>query len=492
MEIIVNNHKSQLLCGAKDMEAMRKLMRIKSPGAFYSEQFRSGIWDGYINYISDRTGMFDTGLLAQVCKHLRSIGKKIEIDDRRETFKDLHEVKEIGGKTLREDQRVALHAFLNNRVEGIKFPRGIMDEATNYGKTILTASVVASFSQKRRGLYLINNKTIFVQVYKDLQDLLGKDQVGRVQSGYPVDWKRFNICMVQTLANQIQKNPKVRAELSKQDIIIIDEYDEVINFKATKTILQHSYNAPIRLGLTGTALMSKDKNKNQDQLRFTGPVIHKTTNKQLVDLGVSAKPKITFFMGNEKVYEDLTWQEEYEKCITKNKARNRKIWRRVEKKLEKGQVLVLFKYHQHIDELMKLCPEELLKNFKIGIAHGKIKNREQIIEKFNKGKCDVLMASMIIRRGKNIPEIRTLINAAAGDSQSNVLQIFGRGLRKSKTKKRIDLEEFFDKGKYLQRHSKHRVIYYKNQKFPVKELYKQKLLNKISINGKKRKNKRAS
>lgn len=487
MRIVIGNHKSQIFCGAKDMEILRKALRIRSPGAWYSPAFRNNTWDGYVNYISDRTGLFDTGLLVEVCKQIRALGKEPELKDSRETFRDLHEVKEIGGKILREDQREALHAFLNHRVGGISFPRGIMDEATNYGKTILTASIVASFSEKRRGIYLINNKTIFVQVYQDLKELLGKDVVGCVMSG-KTDWKRFNVCMVQTLANQIYKNPKIKNDLAQQDFIVIDEYDEVINFKATKLILQHTYNAPIRLGLTGTASMSKDKTKNRDQIRFTGPVIHKTTNKQLVDLGVSAKPTIKFILGNDKVYEDLSYEEEYDRCIIRNKTRHRRIWRRVARNIEKGPVLILFRYHKHIQEVMKLCPDQLQKDYKIGMAHGKIKNREQIIQRFNKGKIDILLCSMIIRRGKNIPEIRSLLNAAGGDSQSNVLQIFGRGLRKSKTKTKINIEEFYDLGKYLRKHSKHRIIYYKNQKFPVKELYKGKLLSKITVNGKKVKN----
>jgi superfamily II DNA or RNA helicase len=79
---------------------------------------------------------------------------------------------------------------------------------------------------------------------------------------------------------------------------------------------------------------------------------------------------------------------------------------------------------------------------------------------------------MIIKRGINLPLIRMLINAAGGDSETNVLQILGRALRKHATKDSVKVVDFYDEGAYLMRHSKHRVKFYKDQKFKVKELYK--------------------
>ena len=73
----------------------------------------------------------------------------------------------------------------------------------------------------------------------------------------------------------------------------------------------------------------------------------------------------------------------------------------------------------------------------------------------------------------NLKLIRTLINAAGGDSWRNVLQIFGRALRKEAgVKEEVNVEDFMDEGRYLKRHSKHRINYYKKEGFPVGELYK--------------------
>lgn len=483
VNIIINNHKSRVECDAKLLDKLRNRMKIKAKGYFFSPAWRRREWDGYVNYITEKRGEFDTGLLGVVCDWLRKLKKKFEIEDQREGFKDLHIVSELGDLTFREDQKESLYALLNHKLEGIKFIRGIMAEATNYGKSLIIAGTFASFSQKRRGLVLVNQKVLFDQVLSDLQKLLGKEEVGWVKSG-SVKWSRVNVCMVQTLGNQIKKNPQIRNSLVKMDIVLIDEYDLLIGRKDCKFVLQNCYNASVRVGFTGTELMSKDKNRNMDQIKFCGPVIHKTTNKDLVDRGVSSKPNIAFYLGNKKPFtKGDGYEEAYQRGIVKNKARNKKIWKITAKKLDKGPVLILFKLHSHGHRLMASCNRGLSEYYNVKMIHHKTPNREATIEAYNEGKIDVLIASMIIRRGINLPYIRTLINAAGGDSEANILQIFGRGLRKSieagKKKDKIDIVEFYDKGEYLQRHSKHRIRYYKQQKFPVKELYKKKLKGTI-------------
>lgn len=474
-EIIINNQKSRLLCDARILLQVRKLMAIKAKNYFWSPAYRQRKWDGYINYITESGGLFETGLLDQVCNHLRTLEVKFKIIDRRERFKELHEITELGDLTLRDDQVIALNSIFNNKVEGIKFTRGIMAEATNYGKSIISAGVFASCSQKRNGLLLVNSKTLFEQALPDIAKLLGKGQVGWVKSG-SVKWGRVNVCMVQTLGNLIKKDPRIRNSLSKQDIVLIDEYDELIGRKDCKLILQNCFNAFIRIGFTGSELVSKDKNRNQDQLKFCGPIIHKTTNKELVEMGISTKPNINFFLGNDRVKIRGNWQKEYEKGVIKNKRRNNKIWRLANRRVENGPVLILFKIHKHGYEIRSKLPFEMEENYRVKLIHHKTPNREFILKDFRDGKVDILISSMIIKRGINLPKIRTLINAAGGDSEANILQIFGRALRKDESKDVVDIIEFFDLGYYLQRHSKHRIRYYKSQKFPVNELYKKKLL----------------
>jgi superfamily II DNA or RNA helicase len=478
--IIVNNNKSQISCSRQLLDEIREhpILAIKAKGYFFCSPEMKRRWDGKVRYVTE-AGYFETGLLDQICAVFKKLKAKYEIRDNRQLFKPKYSITELAGMEFRDDQVEALNSIFTNRVMGLRFPRGIMAEATNYGKSLIAAGLFLSYADKRKGLFLINSKALYDQALSDLRNLVGKEDIGQVNSKI-TDWRRINVCMVQTLGNRIKKDPRIRNELSKQDIIIVDEADEVIGFKVTKAILSNCFNASIRIALTGTELKSKDKNKNQEQLKFFGPVIHKTTNKQLVERGVSVKPIIRFYLGNYQIKDRGNYANEYQKGITKNKVRHRRIWKLVKRFTNKNQgpILILFRYHEHAESLMKACPTKLKDLLRISVVHGKSKNRGTLVDRMNDGKIDVLLSSMIFKRGMNLPLINTLVNAAGGDSHSTILQVFGRGLRKNKTHKHINIVEFFDMGYYLQKHSKHRIKYYSAEGFKVRELYKKKITKK--------------
>lgn len=487
IEIIVENNKSRVICSLKTLIALRESIKIKAKGYFFSPAYRSRRWDGYIRYISEVNGMFSTGLLDQVGDALKKMGKEFFVTDNRRLFKPVRVLKSIGDKKLFKHQLEAVKALFSNKIYGIPFHRGIMGEATNAGKSIIVATIFGSLSSKRTGVILVNNKTLYEQTLKDLRELF-PDETGQVNSKI-FDWKRINVCMVQTLGIRLKKFPQYRNALSKVDVVILDEGDELIGRKDCRSILSYCYNAPIRLIMTGTSLKHKGRikdlksgavhggsTKNQDQLAYAGPIIHSIRNRQLVDEKISTPPDIRIYKGNTHIRENGDYKLEYKKGIMRNKKRHRKIWKLVRKfvELNKVPIIILFKEHQQGYSLLRNCPADLKDMLKISLVHHKTASRTQILEDFNNGLTDVLISSMIIKRGKNLPLIKVLINAAGGDSETNILQIFGRALRSHKSKKKVIIIDFWDMGCYLQRHSKHRVKYYKDQDFPVKELYKNK------------------
>lgn len=471
VRIILSNSRSRVAGKLKTILKLHNTLKIKSPGYFFSEAWRERRWDGYVRYVTEN-GTFATGYLYQLIEELQKQKIKYTIEDGRDTFKAIHKVKELGGLKLRDYQLKAVKAFINNRFEGITFHRGILHEATNAGKNLIAAAIFASFSSKRKGIFLIDSKTIFTQALKELGELL-PGEVGRFDSYKQDITKRVTICMAQTLATRAKGNIRVRNWLANQDIVIVDECDTVATRKDTKYIANICYNAPVRLGMSGTPLHHKDKTRNQEVINFFGKILHTTTNKQLVDGGHSSKPTITFVPGNTDISMPKDFQGEYEYGIIRNRARNKTVWSIARKGVKKGPVVILIKYHKHIKYLMKRIPDSLLEGCQVESVHHKTKGRDNILKRFNQNKIDVLIASMIIRRGLNLKLMRSLINAAGGDSHSNTLQILGRGLRKEKGKKEeIDIWDFLDKGVYLRRHSTHRVRYYKQEGFPVKEITK--------------------
>lgn len=472
VRILVDNNKSRVVGSRKAVNKLHNEFKLRAPGYFWSPLYRRRIWDGYTRYVTE-TGSFQTGLIDYVTDHLKKLKYKYTIEDERSAFKDLHIIDKVGDFELRGYQRESVVALLNNKFQGIKFIRGILNEATNAGKNLIAAAIMLSFSSKRWGLFLIDNSVIYDQAVKELEELM-PGEIGHVR-GKDIKWGRLTVCMVQSLSNLIKKDPKVKAIIAKIDIILVDECDSTMPKKVCKHILGYCYNAPIRVGLSGTPLMHKEKTRNLVVQMFFGPVVHTTTNKQLVEQGYSSKPHIFILLGNTSAKYKGDYAKEYRKGIIKNKGRNAMVWKKVAKaiKLDRSPVLILIKNHLHIKYLMQTCPAKIKNRHRIESVHHKTAGREAIFEAFKKEKITVLISSMIIRRGKNLPIMRTLINAAGGDSQANVLQILGRGLRRLEGKKdHLYLYDFWDLGAYIRRHSFHRLNAYKKTGFEVKEIYK--------------------
>lgn len=473
MKILINNARCRLIGNLKLIDELREETKIRHPNWFYVR--RDG-WDGYVRYITE-AGSFQTGLLPMMLEVLKNHNEKITLEDNREKFSFTNEITSLGGLDLFKHQLGSIDAVRNNKLEGIKFPRGILNEATNAGKTLIAAGLVSSYHKKRTGIFLINNTEIFKQLVKELKELLGEDEVGEVSSKY-FKISRFNVCMVQTLANRLKTNPELRAKIIQSDIVLVDEADEVIGRKDTRYVLNLCHEATVKLALTGTALKSHDKLRDQELIAYFGPIIHVTTNQDLIAAGVSVPPVITFHLGNNEVRIDEDYGAEYELGVISNRRRTKRIWKIAQKRINQNRfpILILVRYKKHIRNIIRNIPDEL-KKYRIEIAHGDIKStqRDKIFADFLSKKIDILICSMIIRRGKNLKTMRCLINAAGGKSESGTLQLLGRALRRDKGKKKVWVDELYDNGKYLKKHSERRILWYKNDGHEIKRRYLRKL-----------------
>lgn len=486
-KILIENNKSRIIATRLEIMKIRNRFKIKSPGAWYSPAYhkwtkdengeRIRVWDGYVKYVTEG-GNFSTGLLNQLMDHLDFLKIDYEATDNRDRFKSIPLPEELGDLKFRGYQSDAIKALLENELRGLRFQRGILAEATNAGKSLIAAGIFASFKQKRSGFFLVNNTTLFDQAVSDLEALL-PGEIGQINRSKTI-FKRINVCMVQTLGNRIKADPKYKNALAKADILILDEADEAIGRKDTKLVLATTYNATIRVALSGTPLIHKDPTRNQELLAYFGPIIHKITNKELVEQGVSTPPNIRIYLGNNEVKLTGEYDEEYDQGIVNNRKRHKRIWKLVSKFAAKNKlpILILFKEHNHARSLYKCLPEDL-KHLETRIVHGETKGRASIFKAFNEAKIDILIASMIIRRGKNLPRIKVLINAAGGTSEANVLQILGRALRSHKSKKKVIVVDLWDMGAYLNKHSKRRIRYYEKQKFEVKKPYKKQVAKRL-------------
>jgi superfamily II DNA or RNA helicase len=86
----------------------------------------------------------------------------------------------------------------------------------------------------------------------------------------------------------------------------------------------------------------------------------------------------------------------------------------------------------------------------------------EIVERFDNGDIDVLIASRILDEGIDIKNFKVLIIASAGLSFVKTIQRLGRGLRVTDEKKSVTVYDFIDNtNPKLLKHSKARAKTYK-------------------------------
>lgn len=470
VNIIINNNKCKLICKASTLVNLKEHFKIRHPGAFHIRMHSGRQWDGYVHPITD-AGYFATGLLPRVHEYLTSQGKKIGYEDEREPLK-IYPLKSIKGYEDRQHQVDAIQTLLTNKVGELPFMRGIIGAATNFGKTLLCAMVYNSFKQKT--ILYFNSKEIFQEAFDELPKML-KGKVGWISAEHGIEWNEVMVCMVQTINSRWDQ---LKHKLGQYQVVIVDECD-LSGSRSYRNVMAYTINAPVRVGMSGSALVSKlakDRLKNQKLIEIYGEKIYEMKNRELIDKGFSSDVEITIISGNTSVKIKGDFQAEYEEGIVGNKERNQAVVDRVKYHLEQKHypLLVIAQRKKHVRRLHRLIKAAIDPVYLTNYVHHTRKNRRTIISRFKDGDLEVLVGSMILKRAKNFPMMRYLLNAAGGDSQATVLQILGRATRKHKSKKLTYMEDFWDEGHYLRRHSYHRLKTYKNEKLTVIEQYKSK------------------
>jgi superfamily II DNA or RNA helicase len=256
-------------------------------------------------------------------------------------------------------------------------------------------------------------------------------------------------------------------------MVIFDEC-HLITSKTNKKVMTALYNTIIRVGLSGTPFSHKDPTKNMDVRSFFGDEVYKIKNTELMDLGYSTPIVIKIIKGNTKIKIKGDYDEEYKQGISASAERTERSLERIGFYLRRGHspILIVGRYHEHVENLYEAIQGRFGDDYRVRYIHHKIKDRKEILDLFKAGEVDILVASLIIKLGQNMPLIRYMQNAAGGDSAINALQLIGRAVRKHASKKKVYYEDFWDEGAYLRRHSKHRIAWYKKEGFKVIEQQK--------------------
>lgn len=466
--IIENNNTGKIEGPLKETNQLYKKFSIRHPDQWFLRKSMPRGWDGCLHYIKEN-GKFNVGLLEKIGAACDELGIEWDIADLRpDSIKPGGEILKMGKWELRDYQKAATFSLINNEVKGVKWPRGSIRAATNAGKTVISSFIHLNYSQPT--IFLMNSTELFNQALEEIPQILG-EKVGQISSK-KIEWADFMVCMAPTTKNRI-KDSQVFNKLSQYPILIVDEGDLVDN-KTNKEVIRALYNTQVRVALSGTInLEIKSKKhdiKNLNIMGFFGKLLYTISNRELIDKGVSSDVQVLITKGNLTKLEVNNWQEEYDECITTNKERNKKCVKRSIEHFKAGRdnQLIIAQYHKHIIKLHKLYLSAIekgafgTKDIVIDWVHHDRPDRDEVVRRFRDGKIHILIGSMILKRGKNFPKMTFMLNAAGGKSPENILQLLGRAFRGCK-----HYEDFWDVGRYLEPHSRKRVLWYKRENIKV-------------------------
>lgn len=418
-------------------------------------------WDGYQRLFTKvegakRTFRFPAGLLKKVRRACKKFKCKPKIIKHPQQQAPPERQISLRGITLREYQEEALQ-------EVKKTPRGILDMATNAGKTAIAAGIVQAFDIPKT-LFLVHGKNLALQQVEKLGSLLDLP-IGFIGAG-KIKARQVTVGMPGSL--QPDRNPAIAAFLASVELVIIDECHRA----PTKTFistLNACTSAYRRVGLSGTPLKRTDS-KNIVTEGLIGPRLYKITNKQLIAANVSAQPivfihEIYLPSGIDKL---KSWFKVYEHGISTNDQRNHRIAAIASHYATQGKkALILVFEHQHHEEIEALL---IKNNVAFAKLHGKQRDRvqDEAQRMFEQGETNILIGSRVVREGKDFSvPIDALIFATAKKAPIDLIQSVGRALRQGG--RIMHIHDFYDQQHgYLQKHSIERINIYRGEGFEVR------------------------
>ena len=473
MKIEVYNDKCELVIGGTDhlvdpnlFTNIRDYLSVKVPGAYHTWQYQKHVWDGKKYYLTPK-GKMSTGMLPILLDYLDEVYPDllVEIVDCRANMVALRTNLKTGVGDYKMDgnyefQKRLVRALDNTitfRGEEIYFPRGIVDAATNAGKTTIIAGYLLNCVGDVRMLILINRK----KIYKQLVDFMGNvfGDVGQVNDKY-YEIRPVTVAMTQSLTNRIRVSAKAKSDVAGFNAIAVDE----CHIAGYEKILKYS-DAYARLFLSGTALDSTDLISKLNIVSLSGPKLAEVKKAELMLRGISTKVEVKVHLSNTLLYKQIiTYKEYVRECVHYSSERVAIIGQII--KHASGPVIVAVQEIHHGQFIYDRFQEmNISKAFEF--THGEDPQSDEKIEKFKQGLVEVLITTAIIREGVNLPTVKEIVYAVGGKSKISVKQWMGRAERLCGGKDKATFHDFYDIGKYVERHSEKRLAYYKEEDLPI-------------------------
>ncbi len=237
-----------------------------------------------------------------------------------------------------------------------------------------------------------------------------------------------------------------------------------------------------RVGLSGTPLDRGDR-RSVLAAASLGPVIYRLSSERLITAGILAKPRVSLLAIQHPPQLAADWHEVYRQAIAENDGRNRAV---VAAALRVPRPTVVFvRGVEHGRALEALLRAE---GVRVGFVSGVLpeKARAALLRALAGGSLQVLVSSVVLQEGWDLPSLRSVVVASGGRSVIASLQRVGRGMRRAEGKDEFVVVDFADRGcgcdqagrsvlaqhpgcRWLERHTRERRSAYLRERFEVVE-----------------------
>lgn len=171
---MIENVKTHLQIGGRDflidpdlMQRFREYMSIKVPGSFFAAKHLKFHWDG-LKYFLTPGGVMATGFLPVLLRYIEEVYSDLEVEiiDSRGQLPQFRSefIAKIGPIIINEEyihQKHLIETYNHSiifRGQSIYFPRGVIDAATNSGKTAIIAGILLNLTTEEKNVVHYSSK----------------------------------------------------------------------------------------------------------------------------------------------------------------------------------------------------------------------------------------------------------------------------------------------------------------------------------------------
>jgi superfamily II DNA or RNA helicase len=443
LRVLISRRTAAIECEPDEQGRLRDLFSFRHPNADFIPKVRSGEWDGFINLL--RWGKVSAGLFYAYRKEVEDMFRvELKSLDKPPAFRPPDK-----DSPLRPYQRRGVDCMINASDVG-----GIILSATGSGKTFLAGDYFKRLIGT--GVFIVDELTLLDQAQRELSKAIG-EEVGIVGNS-KFNPRRITVATVQTLHRHRTK-PPFRLWFSKVDVLIIDELHVQLNRRNIDVITKIRPKAVF--GLTATLQLKKD-HVRLPAIAMAGPVIFEYPIQEGVKEGYLTEGRIFIVPFHDPLRGMAPgyWGKgcrgarvripagspmaEYRRHICLNKARNDLVEELTRKSLKEGRkVFVLVERVKHLRILAKRMSD--LPHYALSGQVSKDK-RLEAMQEMDAGRLNLILASRVFAKGVDVRSVDCIIDATGMPSRNNVLQRYGRGVRKTDGKNELLFYDIADRG----------------------------------------------